>query len=30
VVGVDRVHHADALRANGASIVVSDLTELLA
>jgi beta-phosphoglucomutase family hydrolase len=29
VIGVDRVHHADALRANGASIVVSDLTELL-
>jgi HAD superfamily hydrolase (TIGR01509 family) len=29
VVGVDRVGHADALRANGASIVVSDLAELL-
>jgi beta-phosphoglucomutase family hydrolase len=30
VVGVDRVGHADALRAGGASIVVKDLTELLA
>jgi len=30
VVGVDRVHHADALRAEGASIVVNDLAELLA
>ena len=30
VVGVDRVGHADALRANGASIVVTDLAELIA
>jgi beta-phosphoglucomutase family hydrolase len=30
VVGVDRVHHADALRAHGADVVVSDLSELLA
>ena len=30
VVGVDRVDHADELRANGASIVVKDLSELLA
>jgi len=30
VVGVDRVQHADALRAEGASIVVNDLAELLA
>lgn len=29
VVGVDRTGHADALRANGADIVVSDLSELL-
>jgi beta-phosphoglucomutase-like phosphatase (HAD superfamily) len=29
VVGVDRVGHAAQLRANGASIVVSDLSELL-
>jgi len=29
VVGVDRVHHADALREHGASVVVSDLSELL-
>ncbi|NAZ75041.1 beta-phosphoglucomutase family hydrolase [Kineococcus sp. T13] len=29
VVGVDRVGHADALRANGASVVVRDLAELL-
>lgn len=29
VVGVDRVHHADDLRAHGASVVVSDLSELL-
>lgn len=29
VVGVDRVGHADELRAHGASIVVSDLAELL-
>jgi beta-phosphoglucomutase family hydrolase len=29
VVGVDRVHHADDLRAHGASLVVSDLSELL-
>ena len=29
VVGVDRVDHADELRANGASIVVKDLSELL-
>jgi beta-phosphoglucomutase family hydrolase len=30
VVGVDRVGHADALREHGATIVVSDLSELLA
>ncbi|MEQ7124471.1 beta-phosphoglucomutase family hydrolase [Actinopolymorpha sp. B11F2] len=30
VVGVDRTHHADALRAHGADLVVSDLAELLA
>jgi HAD superfamily hydrolase (TIGR01509 family) len=30
VVGVDRTGHADALRAHGADIVVSDLAELLA
>jgi beta-phosphoglucomutase family hydrolase len=30
VVGVDRVHHADALREHGADIVVSDLSELIA
>jgi beta-phosphoglucomutase-like phosphatase (HAD superfamily) len=30
VVGVDRVGHADELHANGASIVVKDLSELLA
>jgi beta-phosphoglucomutase-like phosphatase (HAD superfamily) len=29
VVGVDRVGHAAALRAAGASIVVGDLSELL-
>jgi beta-phosphoglucomutase family hydrolase len=29
VVGVDRVHHADALREHGATVVVSDLSELL-
>ena len=29
VVGVDRVGHADALRAHGADLVVSDLAELL-
>ncbi|MBV9871907.1 MAG: beta-phosphoglucomutase family hydrolase [Frankiaceae bacterium] len=29
VVGVDRAGHADALRSNGASVVVSDLAELL-
>lgn len=29
VVGVDRVGHADALRANGADVVVADLAELL-
>ena len=29
VVGVDRTGHAEALRAQGADIVVSDLTELL-
>jgi len=29
VVGVDRVGHADALRAHGADIVVEDLAELL-
>jgi beta-phosphoglucomutase family hydrolase len=29
VVGVDRVHHADDLRAHGADLVVSDLAELL-
>jgi beta-phosphoglucomutase family hydrolase len=30
VVGIDRVGHADALRAHGADVVVSDLDELLA
>ncbi|WP_326547784.1 beta-phosphoglucomutase family hydrolase [Mycolicibacterium sp. ND9-15] len=30
VIGVDRVGHAEALRRNGADIVVSDLAELLA
>lgn len=30
VVGVDRVGHAEALRANGADVVVTDLAELLA
>lgn len=30
VVGVDRVHHADDLRAHGADVVVSDLAELTA
>lgn len=30
VVGVDRVGHADALRAHGADVVVSDLADLLA
>ncbi|GDY32855.1 HAD family hydrolase [Gandjariella thermophila] len=29
VVGVDRTHHADELRAHGADIVVSDLAEIL-
>jgi beta-phosphoglucomutase family hydrolase len=29
VVGVDRVHHADALRSHGADVVVEDLAELL-
>jgi beta-phosphoglucomutase family hydrolase len=29
VVGVDRTHHADALREHGANVVVSDLEELL-
>jgi beta-phosphoglucomutase family hydrolase len=29
VVGVDRVHHADDLRASGADVVVGDLSELL-
>ncbi len=29
VVGVDRVHHADALRDHGADVVVSDLSELI-
>ncbi len=29
VVGVDRVGHADGLRANGASVVVTDLAQLL-
>ncbi|MBS1842885.1 MAG: beta-phosphoglucomutase family hydrolase [Actinobacteria bacterium] len=29
VVGVDRVHHADALRAHGADVVVEDLAELI-
>jgi beta-phosphoglucomutase family hydrolase len=29
VVGVDRVHHADDLRAHGADVVVADLSELL-
>lgn len=29
VVGVDRVHHADALRAHGADVVVADLAELI-
>ena len=29
VVGVDRVHHADDLRAHGADVVVADLAELL-
>ncbi len=29
VVGVDRVDHADGLRANGATVVVKDLAELL-
>ncbi|MDQ6837258.1 MAG: beta-phosphoglucomutase family hydrolase [Actinomycetota bacterium] len=29
VVGVDRVDHADGLRANGATVVVTDLAELL-
>jgi beta-phosphoglucomutase family hydrolase len=30
VVGVDRTHHAEALRADGANAVVSDLADLLA
>jgi beta-phosphoglucomutase family hydrolase len=29
VVGVDRVHHAEALRAHGADVVVADLSELI-
>jgi beta-phosphoglucomutase-like phosphatase (HAD superfamily) len=29
VIGVDRVGRADALRANGANVVVGDLSELL-
>jgi HAD superfamily hydrolase (TIGR01509 family) len=29
IVGVDRVGHADALRAHGADVVVSDLADLL-
>jgi beta-phosphoglucomutase family hydrolase len=29
VVGVDRVHHADALRAHGADVVVTDLAQLI-
>jgi beta-phosphoglucomutase family hydrolase len=29
VVGVDRVHHADALRAHGADVVVDDLADLI-
>jgi beta-phosphoglucomutase family hydrolase len=29
VIGVDRVHHADDLRAHGADLVVADLAELL-
>jgi beta-phosphoglucomutase family hydrolase len=29
VVGVDRVHHADALRAHGADVVVDDLGDLI-
>jgi hypothetical protein len=29
VVGVDRVHHAQALRVHGANVVVADLGELL-
>ena len=29
VVGVDRVGHAEALKANGADVVVTDLAELL-
>ena len=29
VVGVDRIGQADALRAHGADVVVSDLSELL-
>jgi len=29
VVGVDRVDHADALRENGADVVVTDLDQLL-
>ena len=29
VVGVDRVHHADALRAHGADVVVDDLGQLI-
>ncbi len=29
VVGVDRVHHAEALRAHGADVVVTDLAELI-
>jgi hypothetical protein len=29
VVGVDRVGHADALRAHGADVVVGDLARLL-
>jgi beta-phosphoglucomutase-like phosphatase (HAD superfamily) len=29
VIGVDRVDHAEALRRNGADVVVKDLAELL-
>jgi hypothetical protein len=29
VIGVDRVGHAEALRCNGADVVVEDLAELL-
>jgi hypothetical protein len=29
VIGVDRVGHAEALRRNGADVVVTDLAELI-